>query len=214
MRRVLFCIGLFGMTTFARADVIVYDNGAGGASAITQGIESDVTGPFRVAEDVELSTSTLVTRVSWTGIYGGFGPTATDAFTINVHQDASGLPGAVLASYPVADDVHRTPTGFNVSGLGVFEYSADIGYEFQGDVRYYVSIVNSTAESDWGWGAIVGSDLHASFQSFTSGQTWANLSSSVFDFRLHAVPEPATTLLALIVLSWSWIGSRSRRSSC
>lgn len=191
-----------------RADILFYDNGAGGPTGIAYAFESDTTGPFRQADNVSFSESVRLVRATWTGAYGGFGPTQADDFTINVHSDDHGLPGAVAASFHAGNDVKRLDTGIDVSTLDVFKYSAALDFVVMPNTTYYLSIVNSTQESDWGWGAIQGQGLNA-YNSLTSGVTWTNISSSIFDFQLYTVPEPSTSCL-LAVFAVALFGRRRR----
>src|SRR5690349_12131813 len=110
--RLLLSLALYSILVWnCRADILLYDNGAGGPTGITHAFESDTTGPFRQADNVSFSEPVQLARATWTGAYGGFGPTQVDDFTINIHSDDNGLPGEVAATFHVGNNVNRLDTG-------------------------------------------------------------------------------------------------------
>jgi len=112
------CIGSLAVAGGANAsDVLVFDNGAGGAAGSNNSIVSDRSFPNFSADDFLLSSATTITRVEWTGRYGGT-PNATDDFTIAFFEDDGsggasgfGLPNsATQVSFDVGNNVNRTAT--------------------------------------------------------------------------------------------------------
>jgi hypothetical protein len=67
-----------------------------------------------VADSFQVTQSTLLTRISWWGVYDGEAPDEMyrESFIIKVHADNGGQPGAVLATFDTGPSMtSRTATG-------------------------------------------------------------------------------------------------------
>ncbi|GAB5496209.1 MAG: hypothetical protein Phyf2KO_12890 [Phycisphaerales bacterium] len=171
---------------------LVYDNGVGGPAGVTTGLVADSSVPQTVTDNVAIQPDQAVTRIEWTGFYGGGDetPPATDNFFIYIRDDANGTPGAVIATFPVGDSVSRTlvPPGTSVLS-SVYTYEAAISFTFLSGVEYWLEIENDNGNRDndtWSW---------ATGPTGTGGSVWfsANLGVNWFDstfpgadFRLYA----------------------------
>jgi len=199
------CIGSLAVAGGANAsDVLVFDNGAGGAAGSNNSIVSDRSFPNFSADDFLLSSATTITRVEWTGRYGGT-PNATDDFTIAFFEDDGsggasgfGLPNsATQVSFDVGNNVNRTASEIG----GIFSYSADVSFNAAADTRYFVSIFENTTTDSIFFRRIVLSDVgddsanndSANLNSVNSTDLigWRD-NGNRDDFRLYAVPEPGS----------------------
>jgi hypothetical protein len=184
------------------ADVVVYDNMAGGAFGITGALRSDDDGSsdgtsgFRFTDDVTLSTTTEITGVEWTGIYFTNTPPAIDVFSIVIFADNSGSPSGnpALAGFAVGNSVNRIDSTRDLSGFDVYSYSAAINFTMTGGTTYWISIFDNTIGSPtanyfaWGTGG-----LGNAYISGNRSATWsASGGSPNMDFRLLGIPEPAS----------------------
>ena len=207
-----FCVS--SMTIEVSADIVVYDNGAGGASGINSGFGSDDFFPQRAASEVNLLSDATLTGVEWVGSYSGGGQVpGTDNFTIAFHSDDGGSPlsGAPIDSFNVGNQVNRVDSGFDSSsGADVFEYSADVNFNLSAGTTYWLSIYDQDATNGgFFWGIVSGGGTLAATSD--SGGSWFVIGGGgLLDFRLTAVPEPSSItvlgLLSLVVLN------RRRRS--
>lgn len=204
------------------ADIIVYDNNAGGASGIDNifNSDSDPDSAGIAADDVLLSTTTMITGVQWTGLYAlANTPPIFDDFTISFFGDDAGQPsgGAPLATFAVGDAVNRTDSGFDlildpgppILSADIYQYSAVIDFTMLANTSYWISIVNDTTsdtDDNYFWG--LRSDGGNAHFSVDGGSNWFDLTDSRTDFRLTAVPEPSSLLLTGIGIAFS---ARRRR---
>lgn len=195
-------------------DVVVYDNGAGGAAGINDAFSSDVVSGIIGADDFVLVSNTIVTGVEWSGVYAFFNtPPASDSFTIEIYSDSAGAPDSLLSSTVVGASATRTDSGFDepTFGFDIYEYSASITpFSATAGTTYWVSIFNDTTGDDdsWLWGIINGTgNLH---QSNDFGTNWFDAGHQA-DFRLTAIPEPTGIgLFGLTVICAA--GLRRRRN--
>jgi hypothetical protein len=106
------------------------------------------------ADSFQVTQSTLLTRITWWGIYDGEAPNDfyNESFTIRIYADDAGQPGAVLVTYTPGDQVFRTLTGRNYeeSWQGsppVLEYffsmTLPAPLTLQANTRYWISITTS-----------------------------------------------------------------------
>ncbi|MCP4249282.1 MAG: VWA domain-containing protein [bacterium] len=113
-----------------------------------------------IADNFLLAQANTITGLRWWGGYGnGLGFPADDDFTLSLHADAGGLPGALLWQEQVGDDVIRIATGQVIASgagdAGEFVYQADFSESFvaQAGTTYWLVISNDTTGDSrvWGW---------------------------------------------------------------
>ncbi|MFO0974206.1 MAG: RHS repeat-associated core domain-containing protein [Phycisphaerae bacterium] len=107
--------------------------------------------PTTLADDFVLPSAVRITGVRW---WGGYlyapGAPASDDFTIRIHADSSGQPGAVLLQAHVGGAIRRTASGQQPSTPdGVvpeyaFEASLPGAFAAVASTRYWVSISDNT----------------------------------------------------------------------
>ena len=163
----------------------VYNSGAqptSGTRADLSSIMSRAAAPFSVTEP------TLVTTVSFSGVYGFDNlPTAPedDDFTVEILGDNGGLPGSTLASFHVGNHVSRSSTPATLPDFNqmqnyydVFVYRAIIDFEFLPGQTYYISVNNNTTSTSetWFWCSQFNEGVHYGLDS-TTGGVWAEFSN-------------------------------------
>jgi len=198
------------------SDILVFDNGVGGAAGSNNSIVSDRSFPNFSADDFLLSSAATITRVEWTGRYGGT-PNATDDFTIAFFEDDGsggpsgfGLPNsATQVSFDVGNDVSRT-----ASGIGnIFNYSADVSFSASAGTRYYMSVFENTTTDSLFFRRIILNEIGDDSSNFNSVNStdligWRD-NGNRDDFRLYAaVPEPGS--LAVFGLAGLFLTRRRR----
>ena len=213
------CLGIVGLMLVAcsfslpstLASLIVYDNGVGGAAGVIDGRLSDADFGFRQADDVMLNTTTRVSGIQWTGLYGNSNAfPIQDDFTINIYSDSGSSPFGIapIVSFEVGDNVNRTDSGLNAGPLDIFDYTADIDFTMNAGETYWISIFNDTSSTEdfffWSGSKNTGNG----HQTFDAGVSWLN-NNYQFDFRLTTIPEPAAT----IVLMFGLVGAARVRHS-
>ena len=203
----------------AVGQTIVYDNNAGGASGIDQSFGSDLDSGFLQADDVTLTSDTVITGVQWTGVYLGSQQTApaADHFTVSIFANAAGSPdgGAMLASFNVGNAVSRQDSGIDLFAVtNIYNYEAAINYTFAAGTTYWVAISTDTsddAEDNFFWTSQLNQGNHHFSQD--NGATWAagsNPNGSRHDFRLSGVPIPEPSSMMFLGLSALAIFKRRR----
>lgn len=221
MRMYHYLLGL-ALTVFSFqagfAEVVVFDNGAGGASApffASSDLSATVGG--ELADDVTFSEITFVNGVNWAGIYspdiGGGDSTvdpSDDNFEIRIYDDAPGQPGSLIDSFAVGNNVNRIDSGIDdpTSGTDVFVYSADINFSFDANVTYWISIVNNTVdELDNFDQAVFNVGGNAFGDPNPNDGVWIDQAGILTDFQLTftAVPEPGTAgIVAFCVIGMAF----------
>lgn len=90
--------------------------------------------------------------------YGGYfpnDPLPTDAFTVNLYNDAGGLPGGAATLITSGSADSRTATGNILFGVQEYEYSVDLGSLNLAPGTYWIEIFNDTNANDpdnvWFW---------------------------------------------------------------
>ncbi|MEM9661782.1 MAG: GC-type dockerin domain-anchored protein [Planctomycetota bacterium] len=171
------------------AGQLVYDNGAGGPAGVTTGLVADSSQPQAAADGIAFGVIQHISRIEWTGFYvGGDGsPPATDNFVISVRSDVGG-PGTIVAAFPVADAVSRTPVPPGTGTLSnLFTYSASISFTFDAGPEYWIQIDNDNGSRDddrWAWATGPTGTGGAVWFSTNMGLTWFDSSFPGADFRL------------------------------
>lgn len=104
---------------------------------------------FTSAAAFSLTQTSVVTSATWRGTYtGAFGanPLPVDDFTINFYSD-SGLPGDLLQSYAIGNDVNRSEDLQIPNTFDVYEYSTELSTGMRLEPgTYWISIFNNTDE--------------------------------------------------------------------
>ena len=146
------------------AQTVVFDNGAGGAAGMDDGLLSDsdpipqIGNLELAADDFSVAADTFITNVEWAGVYAFANSPAVDDFEIRIYADNGGPSGTPLASFGVGNNVNRMLTAFNFQGFfNIYSYSAEIGFEATAGVTYWLSIDGQTfADTDdaWFWGSL------------------------------------------------------------
>ena len=189
------------LTPLAHADMVVFDNGVGGAVGISSSFPSNTAG-FFAADDASLATTTTINGIEWTGAYADNTPNST-SFNISILADNGGSPGAVLATIN-AGTANEIDSGIDLSsGLDVYEYSAGIDFVAVANTTYWFSIAGDTVDN-FGWGHVpTPTSSNTVFNARTTSQANQALgfwfaSGNRQDFRLTAaVPEPSSLLVML-----------------
>lgn len=145
----------------------------------------------QIVDDFTVTQPSEVTGIRWWGSL----PNQED-FTIRFFLD-DGLGFPSLDPFLELSSVAHTRTTTsleNRSGIDVYQYEAvlETPVNFQGDTKYYVSILNSAS---WGW--LDNSMYGASSSWIRSGDAavWAPRLEPSADLAFELVPEPATMLL-------------------
>ncbi len=173
--------------TYATPDSVeVFDNI--GFDAVTTFLISDATSTVIAADDFVFATDQEIITVAWSGVYSGTTIPATDDFTIVIYSDGVGMPGTVLSTVSIGDNVNRTDTEIDNSNglLDIYSYNATIPpFSATAGTIYWISIYNNTpAGNSWSWGRRVGGGN--GIASFDQGNTWTLATGGEFDFRLAA----------------------------
>ena len=154
------------------AELIVFDNGVGGSSGLTEAIVSDfdfsidnpiipIRTAFSAFDDFVVDHATTITGVHWTGVFLSYTvPDAipdTDNVTIEFYADAAGIPDTTvrLARFQLGSSVVRNESTQRLHDWTIFEFSATIdGFLVSPSETYWLSIRNDTFDSlsDFFWG--------------------------------------------------------------
>ena len=171
------------------ADEVLFDNQAG----VDHAYNSDSGSSNQIlAESFLLANDSVVEQITWTGVYGNF--LTEDFFTIDLFEDAGGLPGDTLLFSLDIDSLTRESTGkfveIDQQDFLLYEYRADIDTQMLLAGDYWLSIVNDTPGAFWSWGAEFGVDEFA-FR-FGEKNAW-DLFPGKLDFQIigTAIPEPS-----------------------
>jgi hypothetical protein len=136
----------------------------------SNGFFADAGFPQWCAEDFILSSDVTNMTVEWLGGYfpNGF---ILDNFTIDVYNDAAGLPGALITSIPLGAAVNAMDTGTDAFGADVYSYSADISMPaaLVAGTTYRMAINNNIpgAADTWFWLAGPGNGFNFSVNNTT-----------------------------------------------
>ena len=178
------------LVAHASSAQIVYDNGVGGPAGVTTGLVSDSSQPQAAADGVFFQVDQPVTRIEWTGFYGGGDtmPPAADNFVINIRSDASGAPGSILTTFAVGSAVNRVAVPPGPSPLSnLYSYTASINFTFLIGVDYWIEIDNDNGNRDddlWSWATGTTGTGDSVWFSANLGANWFDSTFPGADFRL------------------------------
>lgn len=175
------------------------------------GYFSDSTGNYpnqRMAENFWLATgATIGTITVWAGYYTN--NIQSDNFTVYIHADAGGVPGALLYSGAPASTL-VVDSGFDAFGCDIYESNLTLATPFNAaaGTAYWVSIDNATGQdADWAWVTTNASDWYCAF-TLDYGANWISFVSESLSLRLTEVPAPSG--LAILGLGGLIAGRRRR----
>ena len=207
---------------FVNADIVIYDNGVGGAAGINTAVQSDFDGSTTNTVQYRgvgfsLSNDSVVTEARWTGLYGNTNTTgAMDDFEIAFYLDDFGLPASTpFLAFDV--DAVRVDSGLNLfSNFDIYNYTATFDpVNLAAGTEYYVSIRNRTFgnQDDWFIGVFnsVDSILNNNSYYWFEG-SWREDRHNREDIVLYgqAIPEPS--LLALSITALLGLSQLRRRN--
>lgn len=154
-----------------------------------------------------LSASATVTSVGWWGVdlnellIGATPPYYPSSFTIAIHADNGGAPGALLSFTTVGSGANAVNTGIDLMGLQLFSFSGTLATPFAATAgtRYWLGISDPTDNAGWFWASGSGPDnQHASL---IGGALSVNADDMSFTVIGSPVPEPTTAGLLLMGLA-------------
>jgi hypothetical protein len=157
-----------------------------------------------------LADTVAFNQLEWWGIYYPTGAAAAaDDFTLAIYLDASGLPGAALATAHLGN-VQREATGQTVILWPEYLYTAFFQTITLAAGDYFLSLGNDPAGAElWSWETTAGG-LQAGGASYHApSDTWQEDLSENLAFRL-SVPEPGSLTL-LAIGAAGLLGSRRRK---
>lgn len=223
-------VSLFSPLCMATTTTVVFDNLNG--APLTNGAPNDRTsGSFptefagETVDDVTFNTTTVVTGINWTGVYGGFGDgvvaAADDDFEIRIYADNAGTPGGLLANFAVGNAVNRTlgtTQLFTGNITQNFNFSADIDFTFDANVTHWLSVLNNTAgeSDDFFQSTATGGNTFAQFlnmpdaEFLDQAQNGAVGFGTNFQLTFTAVPEPSSA--GILALGLMGLLTRRKRS--
>ncbi len=152
------------------------------------------TGQQTVAENFTATISNATTGIQELVMYGGYYPenipNTTDNFTILVHSDAAGSPGAVIWTETGLEAASRVTTGIVLFGVDEYMFTFDLSANpilLPSTGTYWVEIFNNSTQSGnffWETGNLDGTHGVAGSGWFTTtpGTSW-NLDPAT-DFSL------------------------------
>lgn len=174
----------------------------GGGSGV-----SDFGDGQQEADDFALGAPSSIDQVRWWGSYGATpDPAPADDFLVRLYNDVAGAP-AVNPFSEIAVNPTRAATALTASVFGghdggtVYEYVASLPAPvgLSGGTTYYLSIVNNTATSRWGW--LEDGDGPHWWRS-SEGSVWALSGRNTnFAFELsevNIIPAPGALLLGAL----------------
>jgi hypothetical protein len=160
-----------------------------------------------------LTANATVTSVSWYGVdlneLLGWTPVNPTSFTVTIHADAGGAPGAQLSFTTVEDSAGATDTGIDLLGLNLFSYNGTLAAPFAATAgtRYWIGISDPTSNANWFWASGSGTDgVHAAIVGGSLGAYEDDLSFTL----AGTVPEPGSALLFVLGAA-GLAGARLRR---
>ncbi len=176
-----------------------------------------------IADDFVLANNETITQiVIWTGYFPGNVPLATDNFTVTIHSDNTGAPGAIIYS---ETNVPSTRATTGVVLFGVDEYRNELTLATPASLTagiYWLEIHNdSTGSAEtvlWETGTLdasTGAVANSAFAIQFPVVNWMPISGGNLAFQLYAgltppTPVPSLTWLglALLILTLGFFGRR------
>jgi len=155
IKRILIAVAVVSFfSPVCDASTIVFDNLNGTATTNATPNDRSVMLGGETVDDVTLATTTVVTGINWSGVYGpfitpddDFVAASEDNFEIRIYADNAGTPGGLLQTFAVGNAVNRT-AGIIRPFLGAdtqsFNYSADINFTFDANTTHWLSVLNNT----------------------------------------------------------------------
>jgi hypothetical protein len=196
--------------------LVVYDQPsdfpAGFGLASQNDTSSGGFGNFATTYDsFSLTVATPITDVEWQGAWL---PTqgSISAFTLTFwdNSGANSTPGSALLIAHIPGNANETFVGSDVTGLLVFNYSADLPTPFSavGGTTYWVSIVPDTPTTfpQWFWHTGLDGDARSVQDFFATGR------SVIPNDLAFALTVPGPAPVAVLAAAALWFGVRSLRS--
>lgn len=130
----------------------------------------------------------------------GWTPTNPASFTVAIHADLNGAPGAQLSFTTVGDSAGGVDTGIDLMGLNLYRFNGALTTPFQATAgaTYWIGIVDPTTNGNWFWASGSGGDgVHHAVVGGTPGGYVDDMAFTL-DGTVAAVPEPASAALFLL----------------
>lgn len=162
-----------------------------------------------VWDDFQLSATTNVNGVAWTGGYfNPPEPAAISSFFLGIYADAGGTPGGLLASGSFPGNA-----GESCGSGAICTYSLNFSDYQMNAGTYWVSVVPTIGfPPQWGW-ATSAVGTNNAYQCFLGDCGSAGVNMAFDVMGTPAVPEPETWALMLAGLGGLAVAARSRRRS-
>jgi PEP-CTERM motif len=208
--KMLVVLSMLVAGTAANAAVI-FDNGI----TANNGFISDpdfVGTPKLSADDFRLIPgANVITDVHWTGLYAFSNTPLADNFTIQLFNDAGGVPATnPFLSLPVSPS--RVDTGRNAAGSDIFAYDVNISpVTLAANTTFWLSIFNNTSNDpndNWFWGIVDNAGNGAVRDGL--GLAWSPFING-YEFQLTGVRVPEPSALALLALGVIALALLNRR---
>jgi hypothetical protein len=213
----LLIVVLAAVPPAVRADVL-YSNPADPSTNYDAFVsQNDGTNAGWQYSSYTLSQDSLVTGVSWQGLYVSENlpdnppPPDATSFTLSLYASVGGLPGGFLGSETIAVGaggvqetfVENAPFYFNFqppeTTAAIYDYSVTLPtpFELPGGIQYFGSIVANTTNPVgypvWAW--FSGGDNGPTYASYQDGPT--SELSRAFTLYGSVVPEPSSFVMLL-----------------
>lgn len=200
IRIIVFSSILLALGSRASASLIlVHDNGG---PNVADGLVSDPTFPVFMGDDFTISQPYGITRVTWYGAYknGDMLPNGADSFSLKFYSfGASATPSPTPIATAAIDTVFRQMTPLTMfPGNPVYFYQADFPSISLTSGRYLLSIVNDTTglPEQWMWHLHTTASGSSIWLRFNNNSAWLGPGGSEMSFRVYAVPEVGTGVMA------------------
>jgi hypothetical protein len=208
--KILVVLSMLVAGTAANAAVI-FDNGITANNGFIS--DPDFTGtPKLSADDFRLIPgANVITDVHWTGLYAFSNTPLADNFTIQLFNDAGGVPATnPFLSLPVSPS--RVDTGKNSAGSDIFAYDVNISpVTLAANTTFWLSIFNNTSNDpndNWFWGIVDNAGNGAVRDGL--GLAWSPFING-YEFQLTGVRVPEPSALALLALGFIALALLNRR---
>lgn len=164
-----------------------------------------------------LSADATITSVSWWGVdlnellTGAIPPYHPTDFTIAIHADNGGRPGAQLSFTTVGNGAGGTYTGTDLMGLKLFSFTGALTTPLAATAgtTYWLGISDPTDNAGWFWASGSGPDKqHVAIVAGTASDVADDMTFTIVG---SPVPEPATAVLFLLGAAGLAVHGRRRR---